>query len=440
MSVHRWLLLATASTLVVTAQAAGPASTGAVARDVLAATDTWGPVHSFERSPLGESMVVNARGVTTMVWGSQKGWPEPVKATQRTPDGRWRAPVRLGIGYQPVVAADAAGNLVAAWSRDRQGFTTGVWASRKPVGKPWTTAVHLSRDKVAPAYPDGGSVYGAANLDITMGHGGSTLVTWEWGNWERELPFHIQAVYRPARGTWGSVVTLTPRAEGSNAHAAFARNGTTWVAYERVPASGQARINVRSRSTAGVWSPATRVGTGSLGEVSVDRHGDVRVVYASGRRIRIAVRPAARGGWQASFPVTPKSARVRVWSVAMNGFGDALVTYRWPGDQVQAVRRAPGGRWTSPKTLTDMDMHLYGVFTSVNARGDMFAGWDNGYGIWGRARTAADGWHGMTTAQADVGAVDVLEAIHSSVTPQGDVVLLWEQEARPLRARILNVR
>jgi hypothetical protein len=438
MSARSWTILAAAATLVVSVQGAVPAATGAEAHGVRAATDTWTPVHVFERDPRGEAVVVGPRGATTVVWGSQKGWPEPVKAARRMPDGRWLTPVKLGVGYQPVVAADAEGNLVAAWCRDRQGFTTGVWAARKPVGKPWTRPVHISRDKVAPHYPDGGSAYGAMLLDITVGRAGSALVTWEWGNWERNLPNHLQAVYRPAHGTWGPVVPLTPRSEAHNAHAAFARDGTAWVTYELTPAKGPARVAVRSRTKAG-WGPARTLGRGSLGDVSVTARGDVTVMSLRDQRVRVSLRPAATGTWQQPFALTPKEARVRIWSVATNGSGDVLVAYRWPGRSVNTVRGLPGGRWTRSKLLADTEDQVWALHTAINAGGDMFVGWDDGYGIWGSARPAADGWHAVTTPVPDTGSAGVLEDTHVTMSPQGDVVLLWAQEDRPLRLRTLAV-
>lgn len=441
MSVRSWALLVTASALAVSGQALVPSSAPAVpATTAVSATDTWGPVHRFERNPLGQSLVVDARGVTTVVWGSQRGWPEPVKVEQRTAAGRWGDPVTLGEGYHPVVAADADGNLTVAWLRDRKDFTTGVWAARKPVGKPWTQPVHLSEDVAAPGYPDGDSFYGAGGLDIAVHPGGAALVTWSWGSSERDVPFRIQAVYRPSEGPWGSLESLTPAAGAINAQIAFARSGIAWVAYELPQTTGPSQVKVRSRSTAGLWSPASWVGNGSVGEVRVIGRGDVTVVFRGHGQVRVAMRPAATGAWKAPFPVTPANVRVSVWSVAMNRAGAAVVAYLVQhGRRVDVVRRAVGSGWTKPLTLATTTTRLSGVFTAINPRGDMFAGWDTSYAIWGRYRPAGQGWHATTTAHPDTGQVDVLEEVATRMGPGGNVVLLWAQEARPLRARILHV-
>ena len=36
--------------------------------------------------------------------------------------------------------------------------------------------------------------------------------------------------------------------------------------------------------------------------------------------------------------------------------------------------------------------------------------------------------------------MEVLEGVRSQVLPGGDVVLLWAQEGKPLRARVLDVQ
>lgn len=441
MSVRSCAVLVSASALVVTGQVlvSAPAAATAAPATSAAAGDVWGPIHAFEQSPVGQSVAVDGHNVTTAVWGSQKGWPEPVKVARRTAAGRWSAPVRLGIGYDPVVGVDAAGNLTVAWSRDRQGFTTGVWASRKPVGQPWTRPVRLSADVAVAGYPDGETRYGATDLDVAVHPGGATLVTWQWGSAERHVPFRIQAAYRPVRGPWGPVHALTPAAGAHSPHAAFAPDGTGWVAWERTPASGPTAVKVRSRSTDGVWRPTVRIGSGALGDVAAGRHG-VTVVLGSRGRVRVADRPASTGVWSTPVPVTPAGVRVQQWSVSLNPAGAALVAYVVKHERVDVVRRTLAGHWTGAVTVASPSptLRLMEVATAVNPRGDMFVGWDNSYGIWGRYRSAGGAWRATTTAQADVGQVDVLETVLTQMTPDGRVVLLWDQEARPLRARVLN--
>ena len=130
--------------------------------------DTWGVTQAFERNPWGASLVVDYRGVTTLVWGSVKTWPYSIKAATRTAAGVWKDPVTIGRGTHPVIAADAEGTLTVAWVRDRNDLTTGVWAARKRVGKAWGDPVNLSVDKAAPGYPNGGDVRGASDVGLAV--------------------------------------------------------------------------------------------------------------------------------------------------------------------------------------------------------------------------------------------------------------------------------
>lgn len=125
--------------------------------------------------------------------------------------------------------------------------------------------------------------------------------------------------------------------------------------------------------------------------------------------------------------------------MALNRRGQALVTYLVGQRRVDAQRRAPGGRWSRPTTLAVPGRSLSGTFSALNDSGSMLAGWHNSYGMWTRFRPAGAPWHDTTTAQADRGQVDVLEAVHPGVSPGGQPALLWEQEERPLRVRFLRV-
>lgn len=446
MSVGTWAALLTGSSLALTMVVAVPAptsSSSAPTRPSAASSapvpqETWGPPHRFESNPVGQSLAVDGRGATTVVWGSQLAWPEPVKAARRTAGGRWREPITLGVGHSPVITADAAGNLLAAWCRDRPGRTTGVWAAWRPAGGRWTPPVGLSQDVAAPGYPDGEGLYGARNLDAALGPDGTAAVTWEWGGWERDVPFRVQAVVRPAGGTWGEVDSWAPAAGSGDARVAVAGDGAAWLAYEQSTASGPLRVHVRSRDAGGDWGRPKRVDAGSLGDLTVTDRGDVVVVVKDGGRVQAVVRSATARGWTAPVAATPPGLRVRIWSVGLDRSGAALVTYLQGRRRVEAVRRRADGRWSRPRTLASVRSRLSGVDSAVGERGGMYAAWDDSYGLWGRYRPAGGGWHPVTMAQADTGQVDVLEDVQMAVTPRGDVVLLWAQEARPLRARVLG--
>jgi hypothetical protein len=423
--------LAMGQALVATAPVVAVAASEAVAPTAAVSTDTWGPVQKFERNTWGESLVVDAAGVTTVVWSSTKTWPYTIKAAQRTAAGAWKTPVTIGRGTWPVVAADDSGTVTVAWVRDRTDRTTGVWASRKRVGKPWSTPVHLSADKAAPGYPDGGDVRGATDVEIAVHRKGATVVTWVWSN---RTPSKIQAVFRPAGGPWRKAVDLTPAANATNPHAAFAPTGRAWVAFNRTPLDGPTAVKVRYRLLTGTWTPSTWVGRGELGGLGISRYSEVTVAFRSAGAVRTALwSPVA--GWQAPTLATPVDARVREWAFASNRRGAALVVYTRPNNRVDAVRRTNGGAWLLPVTLADPG-HNSLPTAAMNRRGDQFAAWGT-YGVWAAYRPAGGRWHATTTVLPDTGGVDVLENTASQVAPNGDAMLLWAQEARRLKVSVM---
>lgn len=431
---RRCTLAAAASALLLVGLTGPPAAPAGTA----AAPDAWGPVHRFERNVWGSSLTQDTRGVTTVVWGSQRGWPEPVKAARRTPAGRWLAPVRLGIGYSPVVTSDGAGNLLAAWLRDVPDRTTGVWAAYKRVGRAWSRPVHLSTDLDAPGYPDGGDIYGARDLDVALRADGSAVVAWEWGSWDRNVTFRVQAAHRPPGDAWRPARTLTRGRAASEVRTALGPRGRAWVAYVQAARHGAARVTLRSRGARGAWSPPVRPARGSLGDVATTRRGGVWVVVREAGVVKSVSRPPGRR-WQAPVTVTPSGIRVRSWSVALTSRGRALVTYLVGARRVDEVHRGPAGRWSGPRTLAVSPGDLSATFAALDARGDLLAGWHDSYGIWTRFRPAGEPWHATTTPHPDRGQVDVLETLHAGVSPAGRPALLWEQEARPLRIRFLRV-
>lgn len=393
--------------------------------------DTWGPVQRFESNPWGEAITVDARGVTWVTWASTKTWPHSIKVARRTAAGTWKDPVTIGRGNNPVVGVDAKGTVTVAWERERSDLTTGVWAARKAVGKAWSSPVHLSVDKAAPGYPDGGDVRGVAHLALAVHPKGAALVAWEWSN--RTLP-KIQAVFRPPSGPWRGVVDLTPAANATVPRVAFGPTGRAWVAFSRTPVDGPTAVKVRDRRLNGSWIAPVRVGIGQLGGLGVNRFTEVTVAIRRAGAVRTALwSPVA--GWQIPILATPADAHVQEWSFASNRHGHAVVVYNRPNGRIDVARRVGKNVWLAPVTLADPGGNSLPT-AAVNAAGDMFAAWGS-YGLWAAYRPADGDWHATTTVQPDAG-VDVLESTLSQVTPAGDAVLMWDQEARPLRVRVMT--
>jgi hypothetical protein len=73
---------------------------------------------------------------------------------------------------------------------------------------------------------------------------------------------------------------------------------------------------------------------------------------------------------------------------------------------------------------------------ALNAAGDTFLGW-GGYALYGMYRPDGGAWSERFTVSPDAG-VEVLEEQVAGVAPGGDVVVLWKQEERPLKVRVMT--
>lgn len=74
----------------------------------------------------------------------------------------------------------------------------------------------------------------------------------------------------------------------------------------------------------------------------------------------------------------------------------------------------------------------------MNAAGDTFLGWGM-YGLDGTYRSAGGSWTEPFTIRRDQDA-DVLEAIFAAVAPNGEAVVLWDQEEMPLELRVWTAK
>jgi hypothetical protein len=292
--------------------------------------------------------------------------------------------------------------------------------------------VNLSVDKAAPGYPDGGDVRGASDVDLAVHPKGAVLATWVWAN---NTPTRIQAAFRPVDGPWRAPVNVTPASNATNPIAAFAPNGRAWVAFNRTPADGPTAVKTRSRAPDGTWWAPMWVGVGQLGGLGVDRYAEVTVAFRNSGEVRTALwSPVA--GWQAATLATPEGSSVQEWAFASNRLGAGLVVYTRPNGRVDAARRTNQGVWVAPVTLAAPGGNAFPT-AAMNADGDMFGAWGT-YGVWAAYRPSGEDWHPMTTVLPDTGGVDVLESTSSQVAPNGDAMLLWDQEARALKVAVMT--
>jgi hypothetical protein len=394
-------------------------------------------VKTFARNTQGESMVVDARNVTTIVWATSSA-ARSIVAVRRSANGTWSKRRVIGHGYAPQVAADARGNVTVVWLTQRPGFTDGVAAARRPASGPWSDPVRISRDLRVPGYPQGGEdVYGADDVDLAVSRRGAVAVAWAWGSDERDVPWRIQAVYRAPGGAWGQARNVTPASGADQPDVGIASDSTVVLLYARQLVGHPQELKARRRLAGTGWTgPTTVTPEGYTPYLAVDRAGNAVVVYSPDFESVDAVFRPADGRWRAPRALSPAGVEIQDYSLAMNVRGTALVGLVRGSGRVDLVERPPGGPWSAPARVEPAGLTVFDVVVALNGPGDTFVGF-GGYALWGRYRPHGGDWGTRATLSPDSG-VEVLEDTYAGVAPNGDVVVLWDQEARPLKARVMT--
>ncbi len=408
-----------------------PAASG----ETQATTDpAWGPVIRLAENPRGESLAVDAAGTVTVVWATS-ATPPAVVVRRHPAGGSWGKPVVVGHGYAPQVAADRRGTLTVAWLTPRTGRTDGVVAVRRPAGGAWSTPIRLTRDLSVPGYPhDGEEVYGATDLDLAVSPRGAVVAVWAWGSDARSKPWRIQSAYRPAGGPGTGPVDVTPASWARYPDVGIDARGDAVLVYGRQPFGHPQVLVSRARSVGGGWGDPVRVAREGYGhELAADRAGNAVVVFTPDFTQVRAVTRTSGGAWSPARRLSPAGVEVNDFAVAMGGPATAAVALGRSGGRVDLVRWVAGA-WSDVFRVAPRGTPVSDVLVALDAAGDTFVGWGS-YGLYGRYQSRDGTWFPASTISPDAG-VEVLEKTSAVMAPDGDVAVLWKQEARPLKVRL----
>jgi hypothetical protein len=298
--------------------------------------------------------------------------------------------------------------------------------------------VRLSHDLRVPGYvPDAESVYGADDLDLSVSPRGAVVAAWAWGSDDRRKAWRIQSAYRPRGGPWRESRDVTPASGADSPQVGIDAHGTVVMVYGRQLFGHPQVLKARRRVPGTGWTKPTVVaGEGYTHALAVDRAGNAVVVFTPNfNKVQAVHRPAA-GRWGTAETLSPVGAQINDFALAMNGPGTALVALGRGGGRVDLVQRPPGGPWSAPVAVALDEDAVFDVLVALNAAGDTFLGW-GGYALYGRYRPDGGEWSERFTVSPDAG-VEVLEETYAAVAPDGDVVVLWKQEERPLKVRVMT--
>ncbi|MCW2792076.1 MAG: domain containing protein, partial [Nocardioides sp.] len=360
----RSLLLAFSTTVLVVS---GPAPLMAPADAAVRSAPAWGPVRTLAQNPFGESLAVDGASTTTVVWSTalHRG---KIQAVRRPSGGGWSAPVVIGHGISPQVAADEAGDVTAVWLSQRYGHPDGVMVAQRPAGGGWSDPVRLTRALSLPDYvPGGGDVSGAAHLSLDASPAGAVVVAWDWAVPQRDEPSRVQSRYQPADGAWGERVDVTPAAGANSPQVGIADDGAAVLVFGRQAKGHPQVLKAVQRAVDGTWTtPVTIAAESSYPQLAVDGAGGAVVVYTPDFNRVEAVSMSAGGQWEQARFLSPRGVEVRDYDLAMNAAGTALVAVGRGTGRVDLVRRSPQGAWSSPARVVAGGTTLYDVVVGLD--------------------------------------------------------------------------
>lgn len=427
------VLLASAAVLVVVAQVG-------VAVPAVGAEPTWEPEKVVATSFRGSALAVDAQSNTWVVWEAHSG---AIEIAERPVGGTWGEPMKLvqtdSAMADPHVAADAKGNLTVVWVDQRHGFTDGVMVMRRtPLGH-WSDPVRISDDRRVVGYgTDGKGAWGARWLDLAVSPRGAVAVAWAWGSEDRNKPWRIQTAYRPVGHGWGDVRQLTRANGAQHPQVGIAGDGTVTLLYTRQVLGHPQRVLTIVRVPGAGWRDRTMLAARGYGpRLMVDRAGDAMVVYLPTVRLRQVVavyRPDGRH-WGSPHRLSPADVRLDgVSAAAMNGRGTAMVAWAGKDGRIDVVSRPRRGSWSEPERVVDVADQVSEVAVALNDAGDAFLAWGR-YALYGTYLPGGGSWTDPATLSPEA-EVDAVESIDAEVAPNGDAVVMWDQEDMPLRVRV----
>jgi hypothetical protein len=384
---------------------------GCLAAFTAGSTSSWQPAAEVAVGAVRGDIALSARGGAIAVWSRPAGGRDADLVASYRPAGsrRWPPPRKLDTteNPEPQVAVNDRGDAVVVWEHfpgdhhERRLFA----ATRSSKGS-WDTPTPLSPAGSFSNYPDVG-------IDAA---GNATAIS--------VLPGRVEAVYRPAGGSWQEPRSLAylvdfSLAVGRDGHAVVVgrrRDATTVVSAIR--GTGQTWDGVIDLDQGDVGSPSVAVGPGGAtvvvwskgvagnnvvraasfesergwGEpedlsfsdgqatdpdVAVDDTGAALSVWNAAVDVEASYRPS-RGGWQRPAVVSPPGARL-VPSVAMSANGRALAVWKeWSFDRDRPVGAAAfaDGRWEAATEIASVAQGTSaqpGI--TVDGRGDGIAFW-----------------------------------------------------------------
>jgi hypothetical protein len=287
---------------------------------------SWGAADEISVAGGGPNHVdvaIGPAGEAAVVWtGYQNTSDYIIRAMIRSASGQWGSPIELSKpgrnAWEPKVAFDSSGSVVAAWYRWNADGDTIVQVAEKAPGQAW-------------GEPDSLSAAGgmAGSPEVAVSSDRAVVV------WERELV--IEASTREQGGVWQPPVEISGP-NSAEPSLGMDGEGDAVVLWSSGLPYSLRNAEVASLPFGGNWTDPITIAEDLTGEweqpqVAVDPTGRAMAVWTAwtgDKRIVEAASGEVEGSWGAPVAISPADSWSQRADVAMDSMGNAAAV--WQGE------------------------------------------------------------------------------------------------------------
>jgi hypothetical protein len=358
-----------------------------------------------------------------------------VFAFASTAQAEWLPPVDISEESEhtgaPHVVLDSEGNATAVWDR-RNGVDTVVESAYRPAGEGWEAPIDLSEPELEGEVVPG--AHDASAPRIAVDRNSNVTVIWE--RYAGTNQMLLQAVERPAGGSWTAPVDIAEFSQGAAPE--------PWIAVDwegnatAVWKQGEV-ITSSFHPFAGSWGEPTPLSEGEsfTPQAAMDARGDTTVVWMHNDGSHYVVESAYRpegGEWEAPTVVSKPGEEGGNPQVALDAKGDSLVVWRGEVEGEESVRaayRPQGEPWSPATSVSSPGEHVQALHDAVDPAGNAIVAWsgdmgkEGEYGIAHAAFKPVEGsWETPVALSTNGGNAFPSDVVFDT---SGNAALIWQR-------------
>jgi len=261
-----------------------------------------------------------------------------------------------------------------------------------------------------------------------------------WDRWNG-VDTVVESAYRPAGEGWEAPMDLSePELEGEvvpGAHDASApriavdRNSNVTVIWERYAGTNQVLLQAVERPAGGSWTAPVDIAEFSQGAapepwIAVDWEGNATAVWKQGEVITSSFHPFA-GSWGEPVPLSEEESFTP--QAAMDARGDTTVVWmHYDGSHylVESVYRPEGGAWEAPTLVSKAGEEGGNPHVALDAKGDSLVVWRGAVEgkefVRAAYRPQGESWSPATNVSTPG---EHVESLRDAVDPAGNAIVAW---------------